>query len=559
MKEIFRRLFYRPVLACEILVSTFLITMLTLAMPLYVIQILNRYVSYGFHGTLITLTAGMLTAILLQFCFRIIRTKMATDVNHEPNDRLSKDLLTIISKAKSEPLQSFSKPRIQDVMNDIGIIQQTYDAQNMNTVLDAPFSLLLIIVIYLLNPLLAGISLAGIVMALFLGWVTILRSQKTSDRLVTVLSEHRGLTVSAVNALETVRAFCAGSFLFSKWGPQLSEISTLKNRLSNYKELSQTMTISGSAFTSVCIYATGAVLVVQGELSVGALIGANILSGRAYQNTTRLVQTFFLLRKAKQSFSNLTAVKKMPLEPAFGSALTTYQGHLACQDLYFYYPNTSGPVFESVNLTLKPGNVLAVSGENGAGKTTLAKLLINLLEPRRGKILADGVNLLQLAPAWWRKQIIYLPQEPEFINGSIKDNILLLNPDLDDARLNDIIRTADLKLFLDKTPHGLDTLVSDNEKNFPPGIRRRLSLARGLAGNGNLVVFDEPTEAMDKKGTDAVYAVMNTLVKSGRTIVVFSNDPKILKGASMILNLDKKPVPELTKKIIPSREKPHLL
>ncbi len=546
MKEIFRRLFYKPVLAAEILFSTLLITLLTLAMPLYAMQILNRYVSYGFNGTLITLTIGMFIAILLQFCFRIVRTKMATVVNQEPNDRLSKEILFIVSQAKNEALEQLSKPRIQEALNNVHTIQQSYDAQTMNSMLDAPFSLVLIGVIYLLSPLLAGIALLGILCALFLGWLTLRKSQKYNETLLKLLSEHRSLNASAVNALDTVRGFCAGGFLFEKWQPQLNKISKFRILLTDHKELSQTLTMSCSAFTSVCIYAAGAVLVVRGELSVGALIGANILSGRAYQNTTRLIQTTFLLSKARQAFQDLSVLKHLPLETAAGAALKTYHGKLEFQDLAFFHPHTTCPVFESLNLSLGPGNVLAVVGENGTGKTTLAKLITLLLEPRRGSILVDGVNLLQMAPGWWRKQIIYMPQEPGFINGSIRENLLLLNPDIEDTRLNEILRVTDLKKFMDKTPRGLDTPISNNEKNFPLGIRRRFSLARGLVGNGNLVVLDEPTDAMDKKGIEAVYAIMNTLAKSGKTIIAFSNDPKILKGASMILNLNKKPIPELT-------------
>ncbi len=546
MKEIFRRLFNRPVLAAEILISTLLITLLTLAMPLYAMQILNRYVSYGFNGTLITLTIGMFIAVLLQFCFRLVRTKMAAVVNQEPNNRLSREILTIVSRAKNEPLELLSKPRIQEALNNVHTVQQSYDAQAMNAVLDAPFSLVLIGVIYLLNPLLAGIACLGILSALFLGWLTLLKSQQHSNALVKLLSDHRSLNSSVVNAPETVRGFCAGRFLFEKWEPQLNKISDFRTKLTDQKELSQTLTMSGNSLTSVCIYAAGAVLVVRGELSVGALIGVNILSGRAYQNTTRLVQTTFLLAKATQAFKELSLLKRLPLESDAGAALITYQGHLEFQDLAFFYPHTSGPMFESLNLRMGPGHVLAVIGENGTGKTTLAKLITLLLEPRRGNILADGVNLLQLAPSWWRKQIIYMPQEPSFINGSIRENLLLLNPDLEDTRLNEILRLTDLKTYLDKTPKGLDTPISNNEKNFPLGIRRRLSLARGLVGNRNLVVLDEPTDAMDKKGVEAVYAIMNTLAGSGKTIIVFSNDPKILKGASMILNLNKKPIPELT-------------
>lgn len=546
MKEIFRRLSANPVLAAEILAATFFSSLLTLAMPLYVIQILGRYITYGFHGTLITLTMGVLIAVLLQFCFRVIRTQMATAVNQGPNDDLSRDVLTIISRAKADPLSQLPKPRIQEILAQVQTIQQTYDAQTLNAVLDAPFSLIFVSVIYLMSPLLAGISLLGIGLALFLGWITNINALKTSDQLMDALLEHRELNLSAVNGMETVRAFSAAPFLYKKWDDQLPRISRLRNRLADYKELAQTLGVTWNTLTSVLVYALGAVLVVRGELTVSALIGVNILSGRAFQNSTRIIQINHALGKAGQAFKALEILKQIPLEPTRGTALDSFTGRLQFKDLAFTYPRNMNPVFESVNLHLEPGKVLAVHGENSSGKTTLAKLLAGLLEPRRGSILVDGVNLLQIAPAWWRKQIMYMPQEPVFIQGTLRENILLLNPNLPDDQLNDILKKTDLRPFLDKTSKGLETPVTDNEKNFPPGIRQRISLARAMASTGSLAILDEPTNTMDQKGIQAVYAAMNSLAKSGKTIIVFSNDPNILKGASLLLNLNRKPVPELS-------------
>jgi len=545
MKELFRRLSSHPVLAAEILAATLMTTLFNLAMPMYVMQILNRYVSYGFHGTLITLTAGMLIAICLQFCFRLLRNKMAEAVNQGFNDQLSQEMLTLISRAKVASLSQISKPKIQEGLTHVQVIQQSYEAQTLVSLLDAPFSLILVGFIYLLSPFLAAISLGGIGIAILLGWLTILRSKKTGDQLNQVTSEHRGLSFSAVNSMETVRAFCAVAFLNSKWRDQLQNTSRLKGRLSAIKEMTQTLTMSGSALTSMFLYAAGAVLVVQGSLSVGALIGCNILSGRAFQSTTRLVQALFALNRAKEAFSQLSVFRQIPLEPETGTALKHYNGKIECHDLGFAYPNSPTPVFESLNICLEPGTVLGVIGDNGTGKTTLAKLLVCLLDPRRGTIMADGVNLLQLSPDWWRHQIIYMPQEPEFIAGTLRENILLLKPELEEERLNEILRQTDLRGFLDRTPQGLETRITDSQRNFPPGIRRRISLARALACEGRLVILDEPTDGLDKKGVEAVYQVMNLLAKTGKTIIVFSNDPNILKGTGMLLNLNKKPVPEL--------------
>jgi ATP-binding cassette, subfamily C, bacterial LapB len=551
MKELIRRFLSKPALAIEILIATFFITLLALAMPLYVIQILNRYISYGFHGTLITLTTGMLIAILMQLMFRIIRTKMATAVNQGPNDKLSLEVLTIVSRAEAESIEQFSKPRVQEALNSVQTIQNSYDSQTLNTIIDAPFSILFIFATYLLSPMLAGVALIGILLGLLFGLLSIKKSQQNSEQLLIETSKHRNLNYSTVNALETVRAFSAVGFLQKIWQGQLAKISALRKKMTDTKELSQTLTMSGSSLTSVSLYAVGATIVVQGDLTVGALIGANILTARAYQNITKLVQAGFLLSRAKTMFKDIELLRRLPLEPVTGSAIRNYRGRIEFKDIGFAYPNTNNPIFESVTINIEPGKAMAVYGLNGTGKTTLAKLLMGLLKPRRGSLLVDNINLQQIAAPWWRKQVIYMPQEPTFINGTLRENILFLDPKLDEAVLNNILRDADLKDFLDLTPNGLDTIITENGKNLPLGIRRRLSLARCLVTNGQLVILDEPTDALDEKGIRAVYKIMNSLMKANKTIIVFSNDPKILKGASLMLNLNIKPKPELTSQAAP--------
>jgi ATP-binding cassette, subfamily C, bacterial LapB len=386
---------------------------------------------------------------------------------------------------------------------------------------------------------------------LFSGWVGIKRSEHGTEQLVKDDSKHRALNFSAVNALDTVRAFGAARFLQNIWQEQVAKISRLQQKVTVSKEISQTMTLTGSSLTSVFVYAVGATLVVRGELTVGALIGANILAARAYQNTTRLIPAGHMLARAKNAFQEIARMQKLPLEPDSGTALQAYKGQIEFQDVRFIYPGSSHPVFESVSIRITPGSAMAVVGHNGTGKTTLAKLLVGLLEPRRGSILADNVNLQQLAWPWWRKQIIYMPQEPTFINGTLRENILFSNPDLDDTLLNHILRASDLKPFIDQTPAGLDLQLTDNARNLPPGVRRRLSLARALVTNGQLVVLDEPTDALDETGTMAVYRLLNELMKAGKTIIVFSNDPKIIKGVSSVLNLNIKPKPELLSNLPP--------
>lgn len=545
MRELIRRLTRHPLLLAEILIATFFIALLNLASPLYVINMLNRYVSYGFDGTLITLTTGMLIAVVLQFAFRVARTKMLGPVSAGPDAQLSEDALNALTQIHFGALNRMNKAQLHETVGGLQQVQAAYETNHLTAVLDAPFALLYIIACYFLNPLLAFIGLGGMGCALLAGLLALLRNRGDNENLQKAGADHRSLIISTVNSGDTVRAFQGRAFLARLWRRQIENITRLRLKLAVKKERSQSFIQTISLLMTVALYACGAVLAVRGVLTVGALIGANILASRAYQNIVRLVQTIFLLHRANSAQKKLKNVLQLPKEKAGGLTPQSYRGGLRFNDLAFAYPGGVGPLFESVTLDLKPGAVLAVTGRNGRGKTTLARLIVGLLHPGRGEILVDDINLRQLSPSWWRRQLIYFPQEPTFLNTSIRENLRLANPQIDAEVLNQIIELADLKSYFDRTPQGLDAMLMDGGRNLSLGIRRRLALARGLATGGKLAVMDEPTEGLDAFGQKAVYQAMNSIARNGGTIVAFSHDQRIIQGAHIVMDLNSKPVPDI--------------
>jgi len=549
MIELFRRLFKHPILSVEILTATFFIAVFNLASPIFVISVLNRYVTYGFDGTLITLTSGMLIAVALQYGFRVARTRMLGPLSAGPDMQLEQKVLGILANARAGPLERLPNTRIQEVMGGLQSIQSAYEVSNLIAVLDAPFSLLYIAATFFLSPILALIALIGVFVALAMGGFSLLHTRKTTENLQDASTAHKGLISSAVQSSDTVRVFDGKNFLFKIWNKQIEWITTLRLKLANRKEQAQSLILTSSLLMSVALYTVGAVLVVRGNLTVGALIGANILASRSYQSIVRFVQTGYLLFKARRALRMLKEFTKLPVEPDTGTAVKQYKGGIQLKDLGFAYPNSTAPLFESLSLNLSAGSILVVMGKNGTGKTTLAKLIVGLLLPSRGDILVDGIDLRQIAPNWWRRQVVYFPQEPTFINATIMDNITLINPEIPGTDLNRIIRMSDLRDFLDRTKNGLETRLSEGGRHLSLGIRRRLALARALVTNGMLAVFDEPTEGLDVDGCQAVYSVLNHLSKAGRTIIAFSADPRIAKGANYVLDLNEKPVPHLTEQL----------
>lgn len=545
MNELFRRLFRSKPLAAEILVASLFVNVLFLASPIYVIQILSRYIGYGFDGTLYTLTAGMLIALVLGLAFSVIRTRMCAAVSAEPDRKLQAAVLDSLSNIKAAALDRIPHAKIQEVVNSPQTVHAAYDSSRIASVLDMPFFILYILAVFLLSPLLALITLLAIATTILAGRMNMARSRKYDSELREETVRHRGGVNSAIHGADTVRAFSGSSFLRRVWDSQVERIMRIRERMVLQKSWSLSLVQGFNSLLKVAVYAFGAKQVVMGDLTVGALIGASILSAKAMQISSAFMQTVVLIAKAEDAMRMIGEFVNLPRETHSGTGMKAYSGRLEFKDVAIAFPGSTGPLFESLSYVVEPGTVVGIVGSNGAGKTTLAKMVAGLLEPGRGQILADGVDLRQLAPDWWRKQVMYLPQEPAFLNGSIKENITLVNPEIEDSSLNEIIRMADLRKYLDTTATGLETVMSDGGRNLPLGIRKRLALARALVGQGRVAIFDEPTEGLDVEGSEAIFQVMNVLAKRGVTLIVVSRDPHIMKGFGVVIDLNRKPVPKI--------------
>jgi ATP-binding cassette, subfamily C, bacterial LapB len=551
MSELLARLAKRPGLTFEVIAASLLANLLALASPLFVIQVLNRYVAQGVDATLATLSAGVAIAIILELAFRQIRLRLAGAINAPHNRNLAAAGFGSLTHTKIAALEQLPSGLRREMVAGIEKIQTALVPANVAAIFDVPFALMFIGVLYLLNPTLALIVVGFVVFGFLVSVLTSASLRHPTRELQATSSRRGGLVGTALAAGDTLRAFNGGAYLRDLWMKETGAFQKLARSIAQRQGFVQALGMSTQAIMSACIIAVGAMQVVSGQMDVGAMIGANILAARALGPIIRLAAMSEAFAKARQATNMLRQFAKLPTERTQGTALTEYTGTLEFQDLAFTHPGGKTPLIESFNLKLEPGSVLIFTGANGSGKTTMARLCTGLLEPSRGKLLVDDVDLVQVAPEWWRQQICYLPQEPKFLDGTLIDNISLANPSLETGAINDIINQVGLRKFVDQSTDGLHTALINQGANLSLGIRRRLALARALATNGQLLIIDEPTEGLDAEGAHQVINIINTMARQKRTVLVFTHDPQILQNAPHIIDLDAKPVPRLVRKNAP--------
>ncbi|MAH83159.1 MAG: hypothetical protein CBB68_02200 [Rhodospirillaceae bacterium TMED8] len=546
MGELWRRFRGAPVLTAELVIASLFINILALAQPLFVMQVLNRYVAHGVDATLITLTTGVLFALIMEFAFRQSRMHLARGISVLPDEKTAIDGYAVLTMAKTGAVEQLPPETRREVVNGAQAIETAYNANNVTTVLDVPFALVFVFALYLLEPTIAYVVVAFLVIVFAAGVIGAISMQQMTAEVQQASNVGSALVSTASREVDTIRCFNAGDFLRRTWRDHVYQVQSLRRNVTSRQGLVQTITQSANGFLGVAVITTGALLVVMGELDVGVMIGANIMAGKALQPISKFSQLGASFAKAKQSLEMFSKLMQAPLEPSSGSALREYSGALELRDLAFNYQGAPTPIFESLNLCLESGSVLVVCGANGSGKTTLARLFMGLVEPARGQVLIDGLDLKQVAPEWWRKQVVYLPQEPALLNATIGENLKINNPEIDETELNAIVDECGLRRFLDESADGYDTQVAENGWRLSEGIRRRIALARALTTSGMLVVIDEPTESLDAEGAKAVHKILAKLAQGGRTIIIMSHDPNIVKGLHGVLDLNEKPTPKLT-------------
>ena len=548
MKELLRRLLMRPGLTLELVLASLFANVLALAPPLFVIQVLNRYIANGVHSTLMTLSIGVAIAIALEFAFRQVRNRLAKGISAKQDEELALAGFAVLATAKAGSIERLLPGQQREIMSGIDNIRNAYGAGNISNILDLPFAFLFLGVLYLLTPELGIIATLFAIVAFLIGLIMTAAIRPPSQKLTDTNRHTNLVTFTAIQESDTLRVFNAGGFLAKAWQNHITSAQRFYRSIIARQGLLASITQSIVGLMATTTIAVGAILVVDGKLDVGALIGANILAARALQPISRFALLGEVFLKAKQSGLLLNEFLKLPREADSGSAKQKYSGSLELRDIGFSYQGATGPLFESLSVLIPAGSICVINGSNGSGKTTLARLIVGLIEPSRGQILVDGLDLHQVHPEWWRKQVMYMPQEPGFLNATIEENLTINAPDTENSHLNQIIDASDLRVFLDEASNGFDTLITDNGHKLAVGIRRRLALARALTTGGKLLIFDEPTEGMDKQGSAVVSSILSSLHSQGHTIIVTSHDTNTIQQADIFIDLTPKPVPAIRKK-----------
>ena len=545
MKFVLNRIFLDRILFFKILVASLLVNLLALATPIYVIQVLQRYIAYGVISTLITLFFGIIFIVIFEFFFKNIRHRMARQYELG-NIVFTNQILNKLVSIKTQ-IYEVSKNFRNDIINHhITNIQNTFSATNIISIVDVPFTLIFLLALFLIHYQL------GIITLFFLGLPFIVnrllneRVHKLSQQSVIDNNNSFRLFENVLSRNSTIKYFNILKFITNSWNLIANRTANTRENLETEKNLVSSFSGLIASLLTISIIGWGATLAVDGQISVGALIGANILAARALMPINRLVQLQDQLSRMEDSYSELNRFSSFASEKSEGREIQNLEGKIVLEDVFFQYPEQKNPIFESLNLIIKPGEIAVIVGNNGSGKSTLIKALSGILDFTRGRFSLDEIEVEQLAEKWYRRNLIYSPQEPRFVDGTIKDN-LIGDKKIEQEQFVKILTDTNLINFINSDKNGINKILDSSDEQLPLGIRKRLALARGMINNGKLVYLDEPTEGLDNEGKKSVYKIVKDFKNEKKSLIIATNDQKIIDISDILVDLNSKPKPLVVK------------
>jgi ATP-binding cassette, subfamily C, bacterial LapB len=529
-----------------IIISSLLINLLALSSALYVIQVFNRYLSYKLNATLTALTLGVLMAFSIELVLRIIRSFL---VNKLTIVNFRKEALKKINILISLKINTNKTKGLLDEINPLNHVDIN-KAEILIGFIDVFFVIIFLSVIFILSFKLGVLSF---IIACGFAFILYLKSNINfflNSKIYKLKFKANTVINDLKNSALTIRAFNAGKMFNDKFRLYYSRQRALEKSAKNTIGFFSSINIMLPILSTIIIIFYGAQEVTAGNLTIGALVGINILNSRVFGPINR-ISTFTSNQynnKTEYGFSKKS--KNIEYENVDGISPKIIKGDIRLKDLAIGFNSNKNILFQRLNCIIPSGSITVINGYNSSGKSSLCNSFLGLVTPLKGNILYDNIDLKNLNIANLRKNICFLPQEIDLLNITIKENILLNINKSSSAYNNDgilikVINMVGLNNFINNRPKGIDTVIDNNGKSIPGGVRKRIGLARAIINDGKIVIFDEPTSSLDIEGIKKLYKILNDFRKLKKTIIIASHDQNIIKSAGIIIDLSTKPIPRI--------------
>jgi ATP-binding cassette subfamily C protein LapB len=524
----------------QVIVAALGINLLALAVPIFVMNVYDRVIPNGALVTLWTLAIGVAIALVLDLALRTLRTGVLESLALRIDLKVASALFEQAMAARTTS-RSAGAAGIANTIRDFEQVRDFFGSASFVALIDLAFiGVFIAVLFYVVGPL-AWVPLLAIPIVLILALVAQVPLGRSAAQAQQLATKRHVVLVESLLGIEAVKSLNAEPVMQREWETAIAAASRISGRTRFWSGLATNGTQLVQQGVSVVVIVWGVYLVSEGRISVGALIAANILAGRALAPLAAISQTIFRAQYAIRAMGALETLMDLPRErgDAVQSDLRVGRGAIEFRDVTFRYAGAEHPAVDGLSLEIRPGETVALLGRVGSGKTTVGKLLNGLLASDSGNILIDGHAIAQFDPAELREGVGYLTQDSELFTGTLRENMTIGRPSATDEEIRQALHLSGMDTFVAANPAGLDLFIGEKGNRLSGGQRQGVALARLLLRKPRILFLDEPTNAMDQQMETAFIQRIDALKAEMSTLILCTHRMSLAATAARFVVLDR--------------------
>lgn len=523
----------------DAVVASFLVNLVALSAPLFVMNVYDRVVPNQANATLWVLAIGVSIAFVFDFVLKILRG-ICLDLAGKKTDlvvssALFERLLGMKMKLRPQRVGSFAQ-NFQEFQS----IRDFLSSLTLTAFIDFPFTLLILLVIGIIGGPLVFIPLLSYPLALLVNWLIQRPLMSRVKKTYQLSNERQAMLVETLTGLDAIKINNAQSERQYQWEHLTGQLSKLELRVKSLSYVAVNFTAWLQQFSGVALIVAGVYIIIGGNLSMGGLIACYLLHRRAMMpigQLCSLITRYQRARMTKATIDRMMDLEQEVQDDEVPLKRETLSGAIELRDVTFIYPGNQYASLINVSLTIQPGEKVGIIGRSGSGKSSLAKLLVGFYQPNSGNVLIDGIDARQIDVHDLRHNIGYAPQDIHLFSGTLRDNLVYGASYVDEETMLRVATLTGVHEFARRHPSGYNMQVGERGMSLSGGQRQAVALARALLLDPPVLLMDEPTSSMDNTSEDLIKKALVPAI-ANKTLLMVTHRASLLTLVDRLIIVD---------------------
>jgi ATP-binding cassette subfamily C protein LapB len=485
----------------DVLVSSLMINIFALASPLFIMNVYDRVVPNHAVETLWVLVIGVVIVFGFDLLLRSLRAYFLDVAGKKTDIDLSamifEKVLDVKMAARPNSVGAFANN-----LDEFENIRNFITSATISTFIDLPFVVLFLVVIWFVGGWIVMVPAVAIPLIIIFALIMQPKIREAVSKESKGAAQKNATLVESLIGIETVKTLGAESQLQHKWEEDVEYISDWRVKARKYSTTVVNFSVFIQQLATIGVVATGVYLIAESQISLGGLIAAVILTGRAMAPMAQVANLATHYHQTLSALKTLDQIMALPGDREQQRSLIHHphvEGEIELENVNFRYSAEDENIINNFSLKIKPGEHVGIIGRTGSGKSTIEKMILGLYQPDSGFVRIDGVDVNQIDPADLRKNIGYVPQDVMLFFGTIRNNIVYGNSDVSDEQLLATAKRAGVIDIVKNHRLGFDMPIGERGLGLSGGQRQSVAIARALLRDPPLLIMDEPSNAMDSK------------------------------------------------------------